>query len=75
MGIHRLNLKTMELKQKMTFEEMAAHMGEHSFRLPNRVSVGRYARKLGFSVYKPMVNRKIGFFYVNGEIPMESGGQ
>jgi hypothetical protein len=59
----------MELKQKMTFEEMAQHLREHSFRLPNRVSVGRHARQLGFSVYKPMVNRKMQFFYVNEILP------
>ena len=59
----------MELKQKMTFEEMAQHLREHSFRLPNRVSVGKYARRLGFSVYKPMVKRTMRFFYVNENIP------
>jgi hypothetical protein len=65
----------MELKQKMTFEEMKQYMREHSFKLPSRVSVGRYARELGFCVYKPMVNRKILFFYVNEKIPACSHGK
>jgi hypothetical protein len=65
----------MELKQKMTFEEMARYMKEHSFKLQSRVSVGRYARKLGFSVYKPMVNRQMLFFYVNENIPLENDGK
>jgi hypothetical protein len=65
----------MELKQKMTFDEMSRHMKEHSFKLPSRVSVGRYARQLGFSVYKPMVNRKMQFFYVNEKIPFETDGK
>ena len=59
----------MELKQKMTFEEMERHMKENSFRVPNRVTVGRYAKNLGFNVYKPMVNRKMLFFYINENIP------
>jgi hypothetical protein len=65
----------MELKQKMTFEEMQQYMKEHSFKLPNRVAVGRYARELGFRVYKPMVNRKILFFYVNENIPAKTNGK
>jgi hypothetical protein len=57
----------------MTFDEMAKHMKEHSFKLASRVSVGKYAKSLGFRVYKPMVNRKTYFFYVNEEIPDNSG--
>ena len=34
----------MELKAKMTFEEMARHMEENTYRIANRVNVGRYAR-------------------------------
>lgn len=55
----------MELKQRMTFEEMALHMKDHSFKLPSRVTVGKYARELGYKVYKPMIKGKINFFYVN----------
>ncbi|MDR2002667.1 MAG: hypothetical protein LBQ74_06520 [Prevotella sp.] len=54
----------MELKQRMTFEEMAMHMKEHSFKLPGRVTVGKHAKELGYKVYKPMINGKIHFFYV-----------
>lgn len=61
----------MELKQRMTFEEMAMHMKQNSFKLPSRVTVGLYARTLGFKVYKPMINGKINFFYVNENIPTE----
>lgn len=58
----------MELKSRMTVEEMAAHLREHTGKFANRVSVGRYARKLGYSVYKPMRNGKICHFYVNPAI-------
>lgn len=54
----------MELKQRMTFEEMAQHMQLTSFKLPSRVNVGRHAKSLGYKVYKPMINRKVLFFYV-----------
>lgn len=60
----------MDLKNKMTFEEMWQHMKENSFIIPNRVTVGKYARELGFIVYKPMINGKIHFFYINKDIPM-----
>ncbi len=59
----------MELKQRMTFEEMEQHMKENSFKLPNRVSVGKHARNLGYGVYKTMIKGKIHFFYVNETIP------
>ncbi|MBF0577401.1 hypothetical protein [Dysgonomonas sp. GY617] len=59
----------MELKQRMTFNEMSLHMKKHSFKLPSRVSVGKYAKELGFKVYKPMIDRKIHFFYINENIP------
>lgn len=62
----------MELKRRMTVEEMAQYMSEHSCKIPNRVTVGRYARQLGYQVYKPMINRKICQFYVNEQIPLNS---
>ena len=40
----------MELKAKMTFEEMARHMEENTYRIANRVNVGRYAREMGYWV-------------------------
>lgn len=61
----------MELKKRMTVEEMAQHMSEHSCKIVNRVTIGRYARKLGYKVYKPMINRKICQFYINEQIPTE----
>lgn len=62
-------MEIVKLKRRMTFEEMAKHMQENSFKLPSRVSVGKYARELGFTVYKPMIDGKILFFYVNESIP------
>ena len=58
----------MELKPKMNFEEMAAHMEKHTYRLANRVSVGMYAKKLGYRVEKQMRDGKILFFYINEKI-------
>ena len=59
----------IELKQTMSFEEMAQHMQLHSFKLTNRVNVGKYAKNLGYSVYKPMIDGRIQFYYVNESIP------
>lgn len=57
------------LKKRMTFDEMAMHMKQHSFKIPSKVAVGRYAHELGYKVYKPMVKGQLLFFYVNEEIP------
>lgn len=54
----------MELKAKMTFDEMACHMEENTFKLRNRVNVGIYARERGYKPYKPMRNGRILFYYV-----------
>ena len=54
----------MELKQRMTFSEMRERMEKNSFRIANRVNVGKYARQLGYRVYKPMIKGKLNFFYV-----------
>ena len=58
----------MELKSKMTFEEMARHMEENTYRIVNRGNVGLYARELGYRVYKPMRCGKVLFFYINENI-------
>ena len=55
----------MKLKKRMTFDEMAAHLVENTGKVANRVTVGRYAKKLGYTVYKPMINRKIQHCYLN----------
>ena len=57
----------MELKRRMTVGEMARHMEEHTARVVNRVTVGRYARSLGYRVYKPMIKGKIHLFYIREE--------
>lgn len=54
----------MELKAKMTFDEMACHMEENTFKLRNRVNVGIYAKERGYKTYKPMRNGRILFYYV-----------
>ena len=46
---------------------MALHMEEHTARVVNRVTVGRYARSLGYRVYKPMIKGKIHLFYIREE--------
>ena len=51
----------MALKRKMTFDEMARHMEEHTYRIANRVNVGMYARSLGYHTYKPMIAGKMQF--------------
>ena len=61
----------MELKAKMTFEEMARHMEEHTYRIANRVNVGRYAREMGYRVYKPMIDGRIYLFYINDALATE----
>ena len=43
----------MKLKSRMTVGEMSEHLTEHTGKFANRVSVGRYAKKLGYAVYKP----------------------
>lgn len=58
----------MKLKKRMTFAEMSQHMLENSTKVPNRVTVGKYARELGYKVYKPMVNNVLLFYYVNDKI-------
>lgn len=58
----------MELKKRMTFEEMRKYMEAHTTKLANRVTVGLYAKSLGYRVYKPMIAGKLLFFYVNESI-------
>lgn len=62
----------MKLKKRMTFDEMALHLIENTGKVANRVTVGRYAKKLGYTVYKPMINRKIQHCYLNEAIREET---
>lgn len=59
----------MEFKRIMTFDQMRQHLLEHSCLNANRVTVGRYARKNGFSPYKAMSGGRMYFSYVNEKIP------
>ena len=54
----------MQLKSKMTFDEMARHLVATTGKIANRVSVGKHAKALGYKVYKPMNNGKIIPFYL-----------
>jgi hypothetical protein len=63
-----LNANDMKLKSRMTVGEMSEHLTEHTGKFANRASVGRYAKKLGYTVYKPMINGRICQFYVNPSI-------
>lgn len=58
----------MELKRRMTFDEMAKHMEQHTSKLISRVTVGLYAKSCGYKVYKPMVAGRLMFYYVNDSI-------
>lgn len=58
----------MKLKKRMTFDEMARHLIENTGKVANRVTVGRYAKKLGYTVYKPMIGGKIQHCYLNETI-------
>lgn len=58
----------------MSFQEMADHMRKHSLKTINRVNVGVYAKRLGFRVYKPMIDGRIYHFYLNEHIE-EDGTQ
>lgn len=58
----------MRFKKRMTFEEMAKHMGKNSFKQVNRVNVGKYAKMHGYRVYKPMINYRTMFFYINEKV-------
>lgn len=62
----------MELKQKMTFDEMARHLVASTGKIANRVSVGKHAKTLGYKVYKPMVNGQLIHFYLKEEKPQDS---
>lgn len=52
------------LKIKMSYREMEGHMRKNSYKIINRVNVGLYAKRLGYKVYKPMINGRIYHFYV-----------
>ena len=52
------------LKIKMSYQEMKEYMRKNSYKSLNRVNVGLYAKRLGYKVYKPMIDGKIYHFYV-----------
>lgn len=52
------------LKIKMSYQEMKEHMRKNSYKNINRVNVGLYAKRLGYEVYKPMIDGRIYHFYV-----------
>lgn len=62
----------MELKKRMTYEEMAEYFESETGKLATKSSVGKYARQIGFEVYTPYIDGKKLFFYVNGNIGKET---
>lgn len=64
---------TNGLKMKMSYQEMENHMRENSWKSVNRVNVGLYAKRLGYKVYKPMINGRICLLYVNEHIEIGNG--
>lgn len=59
----------MEFKRVMTYSQMKQHLTEHTCTVPNRVTVGKYARRNGYRPYKPMIGGHLKFYYVNESIP------
>ena len=55
----------MEFTRVMTYAQMQQHLTEHTCIVPNRVTVGRYARRNGYRPYKPMIGGHLQFYYVN----------
>lgn len=54
-----------KFKQHMTFDEMAAALVEDSpWLVPNKVNVGKYAKKHGYVRTKQMINKVIVMKYV-----------
>lgn len=58
----------MELKKRMTYEEMAEYFESETGKLATKSGVGKYAKQIGFEVYKPHIDGKKLFFYVNPNI-------
>lgn len=56
------------LKKTMSYQEMEDHMRQNSWKNINKVNVGLYAKRMGYEVYKPMVDGKIYHLYVNKHI-------
>lgn len=55
----------MELKKRMPYEEMAEHFENETGKIATKSSVGKFARKLGYEIYKPRIGGINLFFYVN----------
>lgn len=55
----------MELKPKMTYEEMQnAYLETKPLYAPNFVRVGKFAKVQGYRKIKQMINSKLTYFYV-----------
>ncbi len=62
----------MELKKRMTYEEMAEYFESETAKLATRSGVGKFAKQIGFEVYTPYIDGKKLFFYVNASIGKET---
>lgn len=54
----------MKLRNTMTYAEMSRYMQRKTNLAPTKVNIGGYAKKMGYKVYKPTINKKLRFFYV-----------
>lgn len=61
----------MELKKRMTYEEMAEFFENETSKFATKSSVGKFARNLGYEIYKPCIEGKKLFFYVNPSLGKE----
>lgn len=66
---------SVRLKKKMSYQEMESHMRSNSWswKSVNKVNVGLYAKRLGYEVYKPMINGQVCHFYINKHIEEPNG--
>jgi len=65
----------VKLKKKMSYQEMEGHMRSNSWgwKSVNKVNVGLYAKRLGYEVYKTMINGQVCHFYINKHIEESNG--
>lgn len=64
----------MELKKRMSYEEMAVYFENETGKFATKSSVGKFARNLGYEIYKPCISGILQFFYVNPKIGKETAG-
>lgn len=58
----------MELKPRMSFDEMSQHYCEHNALRPNGTTVGKWAKKLGFIKARQRDNSSAKYCYINSSL-------